>query len=141
MTDQHLRMSDAERAPASAALGEHYAQGRLTTDEHGERLDRIWAARTRGELGPIFADLPVPGGSLSAPRPAAASGAARAPRSSGSRRFRGVPIPLVVLLAVLVTVTVVSHLPIILIGLLVWVLLSRRGHCSSRPLRHALRHR
>ena len=120
MTDQHLRMSDAERDQAATALGEHYAQGRLTADEHGERLDRILAARTRGELGPVFADLPAPG---------------------GSRRRRGMPAPLVVLLAVLVTVTVVSHLPIILVGLLVWFLLSRRGHCSPRPLRHSARHR
>ena len=140
MTD-HLRVSDAERDQAAAALGEHYAQGRLTGDEHGERLDRIWAARTRGELGPVFADLPGPDGSLSAPRPVAPFGTARTTRSTGPRRFRGVPIPLVVLLAVLVTVTVMSHLPIILAGLLAWALLSRRGHCSSRPLRRSVRHR
>ena len=51
------------------------------------------------------------------------------------------PVPLVVLLAVLVAVTVVSHLPIILAGLLVWFLLSRRRHCVPRPLRHSTRHR
>ena len=54
-------MSDAEREQAAAALGEHYAQGRLTTEEHSERLDRIWAAKTRAELAPIFRDLPGPG--------------------------------------------------------------------------------
>ena len=36
------------RRPTSSA--EHYAQGRLTAEEHSERLDRIWAARTRGDL-------------------------------------------------------------------------------------------
>ena len=143
MSDQHLRMSDAERAQASAALGEHYAQGRLTAEEHGERLDRIWAARTRGELGSIFADLPGSGGSLTPPPPRSAApfGSTRSGRSSRPRRFRGVPIPLVVLLAVLVSVTVVSHLPIVLGGLLLWALLSRRTRCSSRPLGHSLRHR
>lgn len=130
MNEQHLRMSDAERAAASAELGEHYAQGRLSTEEHAERLDRIWAARTRGELAPIFSDLPGPAASY-AGTPVRA---ARAPRPP--RRFRGVPLPLVVLLAVLLVVTVVSHLPLILIGLGVWFLLSR-GHCS--PRRHHYR--
>ena len=43
---------------AAEELGEHYAQGRLTTEEHSERLDRILEARTRAELAPIFSDLP-----------------------------------------------------------------------------------
>ena len=125
MTDLHLRMSDAERDQAAAELGEHYAQGRLTVDEHGERLDRILAAQTRGELRPVFADLP---GSVAAPA---------APRR---RRFRGLPVPFVVLVAVLVAVTVMAHLPLILIGLGVWLLLSRKG-CSPYAVRHSARHR
>ena len=64
--DEHLRIGDKEREQAASALGEHYAQGRLTTEEHSERLDRIWAAKTRSELSPIFRDLPGPG----TPRPA-----------------------------------------------------------------------
>ena len=49
------------RARAAAAdLGEHFAQGRLTADEHAERLEQVWAAKTRGELAPIFRDLPSP---------------------------------------------------------------------------------
>ena len=43
--DEHLRIGDTEREQAAAALGEHYAQGRLTTEEHSERLDQAWAAR------------------------------------------------------------------------------------------------
>lgn len=125
----HLRMSDAERDRAAADLGEHYAQGRLSVEEHAERLDQIWAARTRGELRPVFADLP-------------GSGAAVAPTvtrpTRAPRRFRGVPIPLVVLLAVLLTVTVMAHLPLILIGLGVWFLVSRKV-CSSHGVRHPSR--
>ena len=56
--NEHLRMSDAEREQAAGELGEHYVQGRLTAEEHSERLDQIWAARTRAELAPIFQDLP-----------------------------------------------------------------------------------
>jgi ferric-dicitrate binding protein FerR (iron transport regulator) len=123
MNDQDLRISDAEREQAAADLGEHYAQGRLTTEEHRERLDQIWAARTRRELGPIFADLP--GRAF----PAAAPAAGRpAPRRPGWRR---IPVPLLVLIGVLVAVTAITHLPIILIGIGVWFLLSR-GFCGAQ---------
>ena len=60
MTDQTIRLSDAEREAAAADLGEHFAQGRLTADEHAERLEQVWAAKTRGEVAPIFGDLPSP---------------------------------------------------------------------------------
>ena len=81
MDGDDLRIGDAERERAAAELGEAYAQGRLTADEHSERLDRIWASRTRGDLGPILADLPSAYGpsverrSASAPRGAASYGA------------------------------------------------------------------
>ncbi|MGZ8743670.1 MAG: DUF1707 SHOCT-like domain-containing protein [Nocardioides sp.] len=136
---EHLRLSDAERDLAAADLGEHYALGRLSVEEHGERLDRIWAARTRGELGPIFADLP---GSVAAGSPVMTPAAAARPvhGTRSPRRFRGLPIPLVVLLAVLLAVTLVAHLPLILIGLAVWFLISRKG-CSSHAVGHPVRHR
>ena len=79
MNDQ-IRLSDAERETASQALGEHYAQGRLDADEHAERHERIWSARTRGEIPPVFADLP--GGSPLHPvRDDAAALAGREPTS------------------------------------------------------------
>ena len=56
-----LRASDDEREHHAELLREHAAQGRLTVDELDERLDRVYAARTRGELTPVVADLPVPG--------------------------------------------------------------------------------
>ncbi|HEU4812037.1 MAG TPA: DUF1707 domain-containing protein, partial [Nocardioides sp.] len=111
---------------------EHFAQGRLTAEEHGERLDQVWAARTRGELTPIFSDLPG--------HTTPAYGAPRAGRVPGRERRgrRGIPVPVLVVLAILVVVTVASHLPIILIGLLVWFLLaSRHGHLlASRHGHH-----
>ena len=86
MNDDHLRMSDEERERAGAELAEHYAQGRLDAAEHAERLDRVWAARTRGELAPIFRDLPGQGYGRG---PAAAARAVRcaagAPRGRPSR--------------------------------------------------------
>src|SRR5205814_1441442 len=58
-TAPELRVSDAEREHAATELREHLAEGRLTLDELAERLDGIYAARTRGELDAISADLPV----------------------------------------------------------------------------------
>ncbi len=55
-----LRISDLTRESALAALGEHMSAGRIDIDEYGERSARITAAKTRGELGEIFADLPAP---------------------------------------------------------------------------------
>jgi hypothetical protein len=107
-----LRLSDVERERAAADLGEHFAQGRLTAEEHADRLDRIWAARTRGELRPLFADLPGP---HTAPRQ---TGWAQAPSGRGPRPH--LPIPLFVILAVLIVLSVATHLPLILAGLLVW---------------------
>src|SRR5215218_6722739 len=58
LPDPTLRASDAEREHHAELLREHAAQGRLTVDELEERLDRVYAARTRGELAPVLADLP-----------------------------------------------------------------------------------
>ena len=53
-----MRVSDAEREATASELREHYASGRLSQDELDERLDRTFAAKTRGDLDAIMADLP-----------------------------------------------------------------------------------
>ena len=166
MADQprELRIGDAERTAAADELAEHYAQGRLTADEHGERLDRIWAARTRADLVPVFADLPGsayqrpsayptadgaavgsdrpgrrqgrPGGGTRFPSPPFGRPPLGRPPYAGSRRvgvwFGPLPALLKLLLAAALVVLVVTHLPLILIGLLVWVVLARGGICRPR---------
>lgn len=57
-----MRIGDAEREAAAARLGESYAEGRLTTEEHSERLDAIWTAKTQADLDQLFWDLPAPAG-------------------------------------------------------------------------------
>jgi hypothetical protein len=54
----HVRVGDADRDAAAAALGEHFAQGRLTLDELGARLDAALTATTHGELSQAAWDLP-----------------------------------------------------------------------------------
>jgi len=56
--DPRIRVSDADRDRAASLLREHHAEGRLTAEEFHERLDRALAAKTRGELDELLADLP-----------------------------------------------------------------------------------
>jgi hypothetical protein len=53
-----LRAGDADRETAAAALGEHFAQGRLTLDELLARLDATFAATRQSEIAQITRDLP-----------------------------------------------------------------------------------
>jgi len=53
-----VRAGDADREAAAAALGEHFAQGRLTLDELVTRLDATLTATTHGELAEAARDLP-----------------------------------------------------------------------------------
>jgi uncharacterized protein DUF1707/winged helix DNA-binding protein len=54
----HLRAGDADRDAAAAALGEHFAHGRLTLDELSTRLDATLTATTHGELSQAARNLP-----------------------------------------------------------------------------------
>jgi hypothetical protein len=68
----NLRASDADREQVATLLSTAYAEGRLTRDEHDERLDQVMAARTFDELIPITYDLvPV----TTSPAPPVASSA------------------------------------------------------------------
>jgi len=59
--DPRIRASDADRDRTAAALREHLAAGRLTTEEFDERLDKAYAAKTLGDLDDLMADLPGTG--------------------------------------------------------------------------------
>jgi hypothetical protein len=96
MTQDHvgehdLRASDAERSGTVDLLRRHHAEGRLDTTELEERIERAYAAKTRGELDALTADLP----------------GARRRRRSG-RRSAGIPLPLIVP-ALIVTVAIATH--------------------------------
>ncbi|HEX5302499.1 MAG TPA: DUF1707 domain-containing protein [Streptosporangiaceae bacterium] len=54
----HVRIGDADRDATAAALGEHFAQGRLTLDELHARLGATLTATTYGELCQALRDLP-----------------------------------------------------------------------------------
>lgn len=141
MTPQpDLRIGDAEREAAVAALGEHYAAGRLTKEEFDERSDRAYAARTRSALWPLFADLPPSGSPVNGPRPPSAAGrpgewsgqwsrqwsagrpgqwSGGVPRRSGPPWWVGGIMPV---LLVVIGLSVLTHLPFILVLFVGWLL-------------------
>jgi hypothetical protein len=53
-----LRASDADREHIVQLLGQAYSEGRLTAEEHSERVEFAYASRTVEELRPLVADLP-----------------------------------------------------------------------------------
>ncbi|MFC4532591.1 DUF1707 SHOCT-like domain-containing protein [Sphaerisporangium dianthi] len=52
-----LRASDDDRERVAAVLRDAVADGRLTPDEHEERVERVYTARTLGELAVLTGDL------------------------------------------------------------------------------------
>jgi len=121
--EKPIRIGDQEREEAVARLAAHYEAGRLSADEHQERVGEALQAKTQVELAALFADLP--GESTAGPQQASEGeqwtgpwgwarppwtapqdqGAAQAPRPPWARGGRGpfgrIPLPLLVLLGVI----------------------------------------
>src|SRR5258708_4582863 len=57
-SDPRIRASDADRDRTAALLREHHAAGRLTAEEFNERLDKVYVAKTLGDLDQLLSDLP-----------------------------------------------------------------------------------
>jgi hypothetical protein len=57
--NEHVRASDADRERIVDRLRQAMDEGRLTLPEFDERLGRVYAAKTYGELTPLLADLPA----------------------------------------------------------------------------------
>ena len=53
-----LRIGDADREATAAALGEHFARGRLTLEELTVRLDVALTATRQSEIAQTIRDLP-----------------------------------------------------------------------------------
>jgi hypothetical protein len=68
-----MRASDSDRDRVADQLREAMAEGRLTAEEHAERLDAVYQAKTYAELAPIVHDLPATGG-VGPPEGAASGG-------------------------------------------------------------------
>ncbi|MFG1911626.1 DUF1707 domain-containing protein [Kribbella sp. NPDC048928] len=75
----HLRASDIDRDQVVDVLRDALMSGRLTQDEHSERLEQTLQARTLGELEPITRDLLVPGQAAPIAQPAQAASTSLVP--------------------------------------------------------------
>ncbi|ARF57202.1 hypothetical protein B1H19_26240 [Streptomyces gilvosporeus] len=80
--DADIRASDADRDRVAAILREALAEGRLDPEEHAERIDVVYRAKTMGELEPVLRDLPAP-----------ADGARTAPAEGAYEYGPAAPIP------------------------------------------------
>ncbi|MFL6132140.1 MAG: DUF1707 domain-containing protein [Nocardioidaceae bacterium] len=132
MTPQpEIRIGDAEREAAVTALGEHYAAGRLTKEEFDERAGIAWTAKTNSTLWPLFADLPRP---QAGPRPTSSttstSGRARSDHRPGWVKFGLAPV-----LMAVIALTVITHLPVLALVGIFWLLWARSTNHSRRAQR------
>lgn len=119
---REARIGDRERESATSILNEHYAAGRLDTEEHAERLDAIWTARTLADLDLVFWDLP---------RTAVATPPPPPPRRTTSWRT-----PLLMFLVAALVLAVALEVPwwVWLIGLVVFLKTRDRRH--GRRMHH-----
>jgi hypothetical protein len=104
-SDQHLRVSDAERNAVTERLATHYSDGRLDQAEFDERVSRAMAAKTRGDLDGLFDDLPdlEPSGASGNARPGESAVPYRRRRRGGFGRM------LLLVVLVIAALSIVSH--------------------------------
>jgi hypothetical protein len=114
-SDQHMRVSDAERQAVADRLAEHFSAGRLDQAEFDERVGRAMSAKTRADLNGLFDDLPETGA------PAAAGSAAGQPR-----RHRH-PILLAALIVFVAIAAAHVVWPLLWIGFLVAIVVLATG--------------
>jgi hypothetical protein len=123
-TRPDLRVGDAERESTATALREHYAQGRLSTDELNDRLDAAFSATTYGQLDRVTQDLPH-----IQPVPAAPPPEAPVARPRSGRLAARAATALVTVALLLFVVAVVghgaNHLPRTIVTLVIAMLILR----------------
>lgn len=124
----HLRAADTDRDAAAAALGEHYASGRLTGDEHDERITAAWRARTYGDLAALFDDLPPPrwgiavsDGKPTTYRPTTQTKPSRVRRAFGQLSTNVVPLlPVLIVVSVVMIMIFKGPFPLLLLAAWWW---------------------
>ncbi|HEV8163869.1 MAG TPA: DUF1707 domain-containing protein [Actinomycetota bacterium] len=128
-------VGDADRNRIADLLKEAHAGGYLTLEEVDQRLSVALAARTRGQLDRLVADLP--------PEWRAAQQRARRPAGPPARRSPSLTpdaawlVPLLVVVAALVVLAVVTRGFLFFPWPLLWIFLAfgRRGRAGWRPPR------
>ena len=136
--DDRIRASDADREHVTARLREHFAAGRLTSDELDERISAALNAKTHGELRQLMTDLPEPA-------PASPRATRRPyPVAPYAVRRRG-PRPLPVIMLVLLTALLFPGAHWLFFGflqalLVFWLLACLGGMLAARRRHRHHRH-
>jgi hypothetical protein len=115
-SDQHMRVSDAERQAVADRLAEHFSSGRLDQAEFDERVGKAMSAKTRADLHGLFDDLPETGA------PAAAD-----PSTGQLRRRHRHPVLLAALIVFVAIAAAHVVWPLLWIGFLVAIVLFATG--------------
>ena len=115
-SDQHMRVSDAERQAVADRLAEHFSSGRLDQPEFDERVGRAMSAKTRADLNGLFDDLPETG----AP-------AATDPSTGQLRRRHRHPVLLAALIVFVAIAAAHVVWPLLWVGFLVAIVLFATG--------------
>jgi hypothetical protein len=140
MMDDRMRVSDADREQVTARLREHYAEGRLTSEELDERITATLSAKTFGDLRRVMADLPEPAptGPRAGPPPPWTSTPPQWRQRPGYYRRgpRLLPLLLIALLAALILPGVTwAFFGIFKILLLIWLVMIIAGLLTRRRRR------
>src|SRR6266851_5288960 len=140
MMDDRIRISDADRERVTSRLREHFAEGRLTSEELDERITVALSAKTFGDLRRIMADLPDP-----APVAPPSMPAARWAGRPGALAWRGpriLPLAMIVLVAALVIPGAGwVFLTVFKVMLVLWLVACLAGiFAALRFRRHVRRH-
>ena len=146
MNNDRMRVSDADREQVTTRLREHFAEGRLSSDELDERVSAALGAKTVGDLRHVLADLPEPepagvSASASVRRGPSRAHTGRRPVYVHRRGPRIFPLALIVLLAALILpgagFLFVTFLKVILV---IWLVTCLAGVFAAARFRRHLRH-
>jgi len=139
--DDNIRVSDADRERVSDRLREHFAEGRLTSEELEERITATLSAKTAGDLRAVMADLPD-----AAPLSAAASPPGWQPQWAPRRGGIAVRRPRILPLAIIALIVAIA-LPgagwvfaaFVKVVLVIWLVACLAGLLAMARFRRHLR--
>lgn len=139
--DDRMRISDADREQVTARLREHYAAGRLTSEELEERITAALSAKTYGDLRRIMVDLPEPAPVGANPGPVPPPPWVGGPIYAYRRGPRLLPLALFVLLAAVILPPVgFVFFAFLKVILLIWLVTCVAGiFAAARFRRHVRR--
>jgi len=143
---ENIRISDADREQVTSRLREHFAEGRLTSEELDERISATLNAKTYGELRGVMADLPEPGPlgpqpGMFGPQPGPVPSGWTARPVYYRRRPRFLPVALLIFFGVLIlSGPGWAFFAFFKFALLAWLVLCIAGIIGASRFRRRMRH-